>query len=115
WVLAQHRRIRVDAFTGDGATTPVAQLVATELVRLSQPRGGSLTVVDPLANADLDGDSVSLLAGPENKVVKAAITVFRAALQTGTDWIVGGQLLGTGDEERTIALQIKRGRATIAA
>lgn len=115
WVLAQHRRIRVDAFTGDETGAAIAQLVATELVRLSQPRGGDLTMVDPLPNADLDGDSVSSLAGPENKVVKAAITIFRAAFQTGTDWIVSGQLLGTGDQQRTIALQIKRGRTTIAA
>lgn len=116
WVLAQHRRVRIDAFTGDGGSIPFAELVATELVLLSQPRSGNLTVVDPLAaaNTQLDGDSVSLLAGPENKIVRAAMTVFRSAFQTGTDWIVSGQMICAETKVRSLSIQLKRGRNTIA-
>lgn len=119
WVLAQRRRVRFDRFAGvDGSATPgspVGPVIATELARLTQTKGGSVEVVDPFAAAELDTDAIGAISGPENKLVAALVKLFRALLQPGPDLVVTGQLIAAGKRGEGIVVQLKHGRRTLAS
>lgn len=119
WVLAQRRRVRFDRFAGvDGSATPgspVGPVIATELARLTQSKGGSVEVVDPFAAAELDSDAIGAISGPENKLVAALVKLFRALLQPGPDLVVTGQLIAAGKKGEGIVVQLKHGRRTLAS
>ncbi|MDW3212605.1 MAG: DUF4332 domain-containing protein [Ilumatobacteraceae bacterium] len=119
WVLAQRQRVRFDRFSSaDGAVdpgSPIGQLIATELARLVEDKGGSIEVVDPFAHAQLDSDSISALSGPEDKVVAAAVKLFQALLQTGSDLQISGQLIAAGRRGEGISIQLRHGRTLVSA